>query len=280
MSFDRRFINAKLSIKGIINTPPTNVVAGDQFIVGANPTGAFENAVVNSIAVYNSTSWKFIPPNTNNLEVLNLETSEILGWNGSAWVALVSIEKRRTPVLNVVATGSSLPANAEQGEKFLNTDDGRIYTATDADTWDDGVATVDGDSYVSLTDKKLYVNSDGELSAENIPDGSIFLNKSDGLLWYYNETANKLVKLSIPEVHTSITEYHTLIAAEATAKSFTLNHSIASGTESSVLLAVCGIIQNAGSDFVANGNSISWDNKELENIGLIEGDIFTVHYLF
>lgn len=280
MSFDRRFINAKLSIKGIINTPPANVVAGDQFIVGANPTSAFENAVVNSIAVFNGTSWKFIPPSANNLEVLNLETSEILGWNGSAWTALVSIEKRRNPVLNIVATGSSLPANAEQGEKFLNTDDGRIYTATDADTWDDGVATVDGDSYVSLTDKKLYVNSDGELSAENIPDGSIFLNKSDGLLWYYNETANKLVKLSIPEVHTSITEYHTLTAAEATAKSFNLAHSIVSGEENNVLLAVCGIIQVAGIDFVANGNSISWNNKELENIGLIEGDIFIIHYLF
>lgn len=280
MSFDRRFINAKLSIKGIINTPPTNVVAGDQFIVGANPTGAFENAVVNSIAVYNGTSWKFIPPNANNLEVLNLETSEILSWNGSAWVALVSIEKRRNPVLNIVATGSSLPANAEQGEKFLNTDDGRIYTATDADTWDDGVATVDGDSYVSLTDKKLYVNSDGELSAENIPDGSVFLNKSDGLLWYYNATANDFVKLSIPEVHTSTTEIHVLTAAEANAKSFNLAHSIASGEENNILLAVCGIIQVAGIDFVANGNSISWNNKELENLGLIEGDIFTIHYLF
>lgn len=280
MSFDRRFINAKLSIKGIINTPPANVVAGDQFIVGENPTGAFENAVVNSIAVYNGTSWKFIPPNANNLEALNLETSEILGWNGSAWVALVSIEKRRTPVLNVIATGSSLPANATVGEKFLNTDDGRLYTATDTNTWDDGVATVDGDRYVSLTDKKLYVNSDGELSAENIPDGSIFLNKSDGLLWYYNETTNELVKLSIPEVHTSITEYHILTAAEATAKSFTLNHSIVSGTESSVLLAVCGIIQVAGTDYLANGNTISWNNKALQDIGLIEGDIFTIHYLF
>ena len=280
MSFDRRFLNVKLSIKGIVNTPPANVSAGDQFIVGANPTGAFKNAIVNSIAAYNGTSWKFIAPDVNQLEIINLDTSEILSWNGTAWITLISIKEHSTLVLDVVTTGSSLPATTEQGEKFLNIENGKLYTATEKDTWNDGVATVDGDSYISLTNKKLYVNSNGEFSEENITDGTVFLNKSDGLLWYYNATNDEFVKLSIPETHASTTEYHTLTAAEATAKSFTLNHSIASGTESSVLLAVCGIIQVAGTDYLVNGNTISWNNKALENIGLIEGDIFIIHYLF
>lgn len=73
-------------------------------------------------------------------------------------------------------------------------------------------------------------------------------------------------------------ELHTLSTEEAAAKSFSLSGSIASGEESNILLSVENIAQVAGKDFTASGNTISWNGKGLDSIGMFAGDTFFVHY--
>ena len=72
---------------------------------------------------------------------------------------------------------------------------------------------------------------------------------------------------------------HTLTAQEVTAKSFSLAHSVASGQENNILLFVSGVAQIAGVDFSASGNSISWNNKALDDIDLAAGDSFLIQYI-
>ena len=52
-----------------------------------------------------------------------------------------------------------------------------------------------------------------------------------------------------------------------------------SGKETDVFLSVCGVLQIAGVDYTASGNSISWDGKSLDEIVLQAGDVFLVQYV-
>ena len=175
MSLDRRFLDVSLNVKGVANEPAASPapVNGTQYIVGFTPTGAFASASANDIARYDGSRWKFTRPDTSQLEVLNLDTSEILGWNGTEWAVLAQIG-------------------------------------------------------------------------------------GGGGSW--------------------IAESHVLTAAEATAKGFSLAKAVASGSETNVLLAVCGVVQTVGTDFTISGNAVSWANKGLDAIGLAAGDVFVVHY--
>ena len=182
-------------------------------------------------------------------------------------------------MLAVVPTGTSLPASASAGDSFFKTDDAKLYTATAADTWDSGTATADGSRYASSTDHKIYTSDGTASTSENIADGGFFLNKEDNCLYVYNgSTFIKIGGNSGGSVSTA-TEVHTLTAAEVTAKSFTLSNSIASGETGNVLLFVSGVAQAVGADFTASGNTISWNGKGLDSIGLLEGDAFIVHYV-
>ena len=177
---DRRFLNFNLSVLAIANEPDNNPAVGSQYIVGANPTGAFASASTNQIARYNGSSWLFFTPKPGELEVLNLDSGEILLFNGAAW--------------NVIASFSD--------------------------------------------------------------------NSS-----------------STPAALAIFTEHHSLTAAEVSAKSFSLTHNIASGQEANTLLFVSGLAQIVGTDFTASGNSISWNNKALDDIDLAAGDAFLIQYV-
>ena len=59
----------------------------------------------------------------------------------------------------VTSSGTTLPATATTGDRFLNFTDGKIYTATATDTWDSGVAGVDGQAVFDKTDETGYVYS-------------------------------------------------------------------------------------------------------------------------
>lgn len=107
----------------------------------------------------------------------------------------------------------------------------------------------------------------------------MFLNKADSLVYVYdgeNFVASGGTGGTASEV---ICETHTLTAEEATAKSFTLANSIASGKETDVFLSVCGMVQIAGVDYTASENTISWSDKTLADIGLQAGDVFLVQYV-
>ena len=281
---DRRFLNISLSVNAIANSPTGTPTAGTQYIVGSNPSGAFASATHNQIARYNGSAWSFSTPKPGELEVLNLDSGEILQFNGEEWVARASLSSDSqpssssdpvAPVLAIVPSGSSLPATANTGEAFLNTSDAKIYTATAPNAWDSGSLTANGSRYASSTDHKIYVSNGSALIATNILNGDLFLNKEDNSVYAYDELASTFVKVGAVN---TVTETHSLTADEVAGKGFTLNHSIATGQEDNTLLFVSGIAQIAGVDFSASGNSISWDNKALDAISLAEGDTFLIHY--
>lgn len=275
---DRRFLSVNITVAGIANQPAENPTAGTQYIVGANPAGAFESAAPNSIARYDGSTWRFTAPKADGLEAVNIETGQILRFNGSAWVAVLSFGTEViAPVLAIVPTGATLPATAATGDSFLNTADAKLYTATAADTWDSGTLTANGSRYASSTDYKVYQSDGTALTATAIPNGDMFLNKEDNTVYAYDASVPTFAKVG--ESPKTFTETHVLTAAEVTAKSFTLSHSIAIGQESNILLFVSGVAQSAGVDFTASGDTISWDSKDLDGIGLFQGDKFIIHYV-
>ena len=275
---DRRFLYISLSVQGIANEPADNPAIGSQYIVGSTPTGTFSQASANSIARYDGTNWAFFSPKAGDLEVLNLETGEVLSFNGSNWTTVFSLYEPISPVLAIVPTGSSLPASVATGETFLNTADAKLYTATATNTWDSGTLTTNGSRYASSSDHKIYQSDGSALSASNILNGDMFLNKEDGTVYAYDADTSNFVKVNSSSVE-FVTETHTLTAAEVSDKSFSLANSVASGKENNTLLFVAGIAQTAGTDFTASGNTISWNSKGLDAIGLLEGDSFIIHYV-
>ena len=275
---DRRFLNISLSIQGIANEPADNPAIGSQYIVGSTPAGAFSQASTNSIARYNGTNWTFFTPKAGELEVLNIDTGEVLSFNGSIWATMFSLYEPIAPVLAIVPTGSSLPASAATGATFLNTTDAKLYTATATNTWDSGTLTTSGSRYASSSNHKIYQSDGSALASSNILNGDMFLNKEDGTVYAYDADTSAFVKVNSSSVE-FVTETHSLTAAEVSAKSFSLANSVASGKENNTLLFVAGIAQTAGTDFTASGNTISWNGKELDAIGLHEGDAFIIHYV-
>ena len=271
---DRRLLNASLTVWGIVNEPGENPSIGTQYIVGAAPTGDFSEATTNSIARYDGTEWKFFAPRAGTLEVLNATTGEILQFNGTTWTSVTSLIGSVAPISKIVSTGTSLPATATEGDLFLKTDNAKLYTATAEDTWDSGVAITNRIRYASSTDFKIYEADGGELKISDLPIGGMFLNETDGYAYTYN--GENFVKVgSADEV---VIEMHTLTSKEVNEKSFTLSNFIKTGTEEKIMLSACGLTQTAGIDFTASGNTISWNGKDLEVIGLMAGDRFTIHY--
>ena len=129
-------------------------------------------------------------------------------------------------------------------------------------------------------------NNNGTITIYNyyeIFTGNVLLNKSDGCLYLFDGSNVSKVgnsSGSASSYEPSIfTEHHSLTAAEATAKSFSLTHNIAQGQETNTLLFVSGLAQTAGIDFSASANSISWNNKALDDIPLAVGDNFLIQYI-
>ena len=180
------------------------------------------------------------------------------------------------PVLNIVATGTTLPATATRGDKFLNTNNAKLYTATGTNLWNSGTNTANGARYASSTDFKIYESNGTTVTASDIALGEMFLNKADNTAYSFDGSAY----INIGVTAQSAIETHTLTDDDVTGKSFELQHSIKTGKENEVLLSLSGMLLTAGTDFIALENIISWNGKELDNFGLCSGDIFTVQYLY
>ena len=271
---DRRFFEVSLTVLGVANEPEENPSNGDQYIVGSSATGAFEGATENYIARYNGTSWVFRAP--GSFEVLNSATNKILKFNGSGCEVVADFNSFIVPVLDIVPTGDELPATCSEGEVFLNTSDNKLYTATGEDTWNGGVSLSDGARYASSEDFKIYQSDGTDVAGLAVVDGGIFLNKGDGNIYIYDATAGAFRRNG---ADVTVTERHTLNAAEVSAKSFSLSHPVATGREAQVMLSIGGVAQLAGTDFSVSGSTVSWNGLGLDNIGLVEGDVFVVHYV-
>ena len=274
-TIDRRFLNISIIINGVANEPAVGVPAGTQYIVGNTPASAFADATAGQLARYDGSNWTFITPKTTGLEVFNVSKGQLLKFNGSDWEVAAALTV--PPVLDIIETAGVLPATCAEGDTLLNTADSKIYTATAADTWDTGEALTAGDRYASSTDNKVYTYDGEEISGLAMLDGASFYNRADGLLYVYDKSNGEFVKIGADLI--PFTETHTLTAAEATAKQFTLTHNVATGQENNILLFVSGVAQAATIDFTANGNLISWTGKGLEAVGMAEGDLFIVHYI-
>ena len=278
MKLDRRFLSISFVVQGVANSPPNNPVAGTQYIVGANPTGDFASATANSIAYYDGSSWVFTTPEAGELEVLCVQTRELLSWNGTEWAVTIAIDNNSNiaPVLAVVPSGISLPATASEDDVFLKTDEAKLYTATAADTWNSGTIVANGGRYASSTDHKIYTSDGSALVAENVAEGGFFLNKDDNRLYIYD--GSRFVRIGGSGATYAI-DIHSITAAEITAKAFSLTRSIAAGQENNTSLSVAGLELAVGVDFVASGSTISWNGKGLDNAGLDVGDVVIVHYV-
>lgn len=208
---------------------------------------------------------------------LNKNDNCLYTYDGSSFVKSASYEPV-APVLAIVPSGSALPANAATGDAFLNTSNAKFYTATAANTWDSGTLTANGSRYASSSDHKIYVSNGTALTATNILNGDLFLNKEENIVYAYDASVPAFVKVGTSSLNIT-TENHSLTAADVNAKGFSLSFNIAAGQESNTLLFVSGIAQTVGVDFSASGNSISWNNKALDDIALTAGDSFLVQYI-
>ena len=305
---NRRFLDVSLSVQGVANQPPATPapVNGTQYIVGDAPAGAFASATAGSLARYDGykQTWVFTKPAAGQMELLNVDTKEIMAFDGTAWVVKANLgggdgsgtgplPETAKPVNTIVTSGATLPATAEVGAKFLNTADGKLYTATAENSWGAGVAVAAGERYASVTDKKLYEIVDGTLTGKTPADGVIFLSRTDDVVIGYDGVGNKFIVVGgsgevtgdpgenpvipAPSGIGIETESHTLTSGEETAKKFNLAKAVATGKETAVLLFVGGVAQVAGTDFTVSGNEVSWTGKGLDGI-VATGDIFVVSY--
>lgn len=103
------------------------------------------------------------------------------------------------PVLDILPFGFSPPDKpSAEGEKFLQfyppeSWRTQLFTATSADSWNEGVEVQIGDRYVSLADHKIYTFVDAHSHWANIdafhcdaPVGVPFLNRADNCWYMFN----------------------------------------------------------------------------------------------
>lgn len=101
-------VQAVVQTVGTLNTPPGSPTAGQGWIVGSSPTGAWAGQA-NNLAYYINSSWIFVTKFVGML-VYNIADSAEYRWNGSAWAAVVSSGSpklcivRRTSAVTITST--------------------------------------------------------------------------------------------------------------------------------------------------------------------------------
>lgn len=295
---DGRFLNVRFLTKGVSNNPLKSS-AGDQYIVGSNPTGVFEGATPNFIAYYSpNNGWEFIPP-AYSQQLLNIFTGEFLVYEGE-WIQWHrnddALEGNLINVIQYMVPGydtePELPEN--KNSYYFNTTTKKLYDINngwrDLSNWmSEGYKIIVGYSD-SLW--KTFIWDGSEFQEITLPLGLCIVatdnihGSSTGLaIYYYNNTNfERIFPLETSTTSTSggkefYTETHTLTAEEVSSTSFTLNYSVESGEETNILCSVSGIIQPAGVAFEVSGNTLNWGSKTLDNASLAAGDVFVVHYV-
>jgi hypothetical protein len=100
-----------------IDTPPGSPAAGDCYIVGGSPTGAWAGHA-NALAYY-TTGWNFLPPFTG-LTVYVASAGALYSWNGSAWGPTVaSVSFQNIPMVGINATADSTNKLSVNSEAIL-----------------------------------------------------------------------------------------------------------------------------------------------------------------
>jgi len=219
---DRRFLDVSIVVAGIANSPAASPTAGTQYIVGSSPAGDFSGAKANQLARYDGSKWIFSTPKTNGLEVLNVETKEVLSFDGTAWTAKTTLggggsNEFIAPVdlvtnlalIHPYGSPVSYPDNAEVGDKivvigYFNDK----YVSVDIrrkeeNDWNLVSKMTNGQRYavkyrdannnfiyeilagISISDNPADPTGN-QITRETIPVGGMFLNKADSLVYVYD----------------------------------------------------------------------------------------------
>ena len=279
MKIDRRFLDISFCIKGIVSTEdqlPTDASIGD-FYMGNGCSGGCDN-----IFKYNGTTWEELKPENTQTEFFNLVTGDIIKSNGSFWNIIGTIHSYI--VVNDILEDKVGESNSNEthknGDKYLKTTDGKIYTYNGT-TWTAESYVASNGQYLSKYDFYVYIKNNNKYTSVPIANGTIILNQSNLSLYAYNETIG-LIKLSTSG--TIIIERHTIINDDLSNNNFVLSNHIQSGTEAQILVFVNGVLQEYNVDYsiyddnYEGGTRIEWENKTFKNV-LKAGDKFTVQYL-
>jgi hypothetical protein len=92
------------AIDRALNTPPGSPTAGDLYIIGGSPSGAWASNA-NDIAYY-LTAWNFINPNEGMTIWVNDENMQYT-WDGAAWVSTISGSLQNLSGVGINATSDS-----------------------------------------------------------------------------------------------------------------------------------------------------------------------------
>lgn len=290
MQTERRFMDVRLCIDGILTAAPETPVVGKQYLVGGNATGTFEGKD-NYIAYYSAKGWKYTAPSVGQLEVFNLADLKFYRYEATGWVAYdVASSRFADPVINMVLADeeANLPATCAAGDVFIATDTGKVFTASAENTWGTGEVAVVGSRYASKgANGKVYTSTGSAFTGVTLGDTVCFVCKADDNIYGYDEdstTFRNLTSIEDNPIYRKHTEtiVHTLTAGEVTAKEFVLPK--LAELECGVLLSVGGVVQASAIDFTVTNNAqgtvstVGWDALGLDDVGLVEGDVFVVSF--
>lgn len=192
-------------------------------------------------------------------------------------------------VVNLYYKGNSDDSKISvKGKKFISFSGsgysvGTLYTSKGGNNTADEQSVETNSVFASIEDGYLVSYDGSNWNLHLVPyEGCVIVSKADNSMYIKDGATKKLVAVgnSGSSGGSGLTnEVFTLTSDNISNKSLSLSGNIASGAESSVLCFVGGSAHFAGTDFTASGDSISWNGKTLDTVGLKEGDTVVVQYM-
>ena len=291
-SIDRRFLDMRVCVDGIVTTPGPEATNGTQYLVASsNATGVFAGHE-KEVAYMVGNTWKFYAPQVGATEVFNLRDVKFYRYEGGSWVGYdIGASRVLEAVISFCTAGEGAPeADPENppaaGSVYLDKTNNKIYTAV-IGGWGDPADVTDGLRYASADDKCIYVVRNGAIEEEDVGDTIMFVCKADNNIWAYDVDSDSFVNLTSiqdnPDYkrHT-VHEVATLTADQITAKAVELTKLAVLADGLSVVAG--GVVQVPAVDYQAANDAqnttttISWDALGLASIPLIPGDKLIITY--
>lgn len=302
MQMDRRFLDVRLTVDGVVTAPAKTTVGTQYLVASSNATGDFAGKEGN-VAYRTADGWKFFKPAVGQMEVFSLNDFRIHRYETTGWTAYdISSGKVKGAVISLATSaditgGDSLPVPTSVGQKLVDTGSLKVYTSTDTESasdWDSGVAASVGDRYASVTDHKIYYVEDNTtaFSVETPVDGDIFVVKNTDDLYTFDGDNNRfqnLTNIADNPVYKKHTEVNTLTVSATDITNGYIDLTRKAELDCGVTVAVNGVVQTAGVDFVAETrlgaevSSIRWNNEASStayglNDLIVAGDIMVVSF--
>lgn len=209
---DRRFLDVSLVVQDIANEPAANPTVGTQYIVGENPTGAFEDIIHGYIARYDGTKWISITPKAEGLEVLNAKTGELLTVDERGhWVSKVTLSTKNDFPFKfyipdyAVEYKDGSPTNISghtAGDIQIDGSGNKIYVANSEGTFEDKTSEFKGNTlFFWRTDNnnsypELWTWDGADIQAIFPNDGDYLFDKGECQFYTYKHSEYKFQKVN------------------------------------------------------------------------------------